>query len=242
MTMDENQDEEPRQTGDEDWHREWTRQLSDYLDGELTADEQHAMDRHLEACATCATTLDELRRVVDTARSLPTTAPGEHVWQQIASQIGVVRVETTPTAVRPMRRFAFTLPQLAAASVLLTLLGGWGALRLIRPAGAAAPVVARTVDAANVLATEISVSDPQYDAAVSDLEQALQRGRERLDPVTVDTVESDLRIIDEALEEAHRALMADPGNGYLSGHVIETRQRKLELLRRAAALTTESQL
>jgi len=221
-------------------HAEWEAQLSDYLDEELSPTEQQALERHLEECPSCAATLDDLRRVVETARSLPPVEPGEQLWQGIEARIAAI---DSAARARTMRRFAFTLPQLAAASVLLALLSGWAAVRLTAPAGVGSPVVTGPTGAApDDGAIAVAVNDPQYEAAVSDLEQALQQGRERLDPATVETVENDLRIIDEALDEARRALEADPGNGYLSGHVIETRQRKLDLLRRAAALTTDSRL
>ena len=84
------------------------------------------------------------------------------------------------------------------------------------------------------------MADAQYDAAVADLEEALNRGRGRLDPSTIATVEHNLQIIDQAIEQARDALVADPANTYLSGHLVEARRRKLDLLRRAAALTTES--
>ena len=32
-------------------HEEWTDQLSDYLDGELSADERAAVEAHLRGCA-----------------------------------------------------------------------------------------------------------------------------------------------------------------------------------------------
>jgi hypothetical protein len=85
----------------------------------------------------------------------------------------------------------------------------------------------------------VSLEDPQYDAAVDELQQALERGRSKLDPTTIAAVEQDLKIIDAAVADARRALEADPSNGYLSGYFVETRQRKLTLLRQAAALTQD---
>jgi len=34
--------------------------------------------------------------------------------------------------------------------------------------------------------------------------------------------------------------VSDPANSYLNSHLVETRRRKLDLLRRATALTTET--
>ena len=38
-------------------HDEWTDKLSEFLDGELPADEQRAVDAHLRGCADCAAVL-----------------------------------------------------------------------------------------------------------------------------------------------------------------------------------------
>jgi hypothetical protein len=85
----------------------------------------------------------------------------------------------------------------------------------------------------------VGLADAQYDAAVADLEKALKAGRGRLDPSTVAVVEHNLQIIDQAINQAREALIGDPANSYLSSHLVEARRRKLDLLRRAAALTTD---
>ncbi|MGH7629297.1 MAG: anti-sigma factor family protein, partial [Gemmatimonadales bacterium] len=54
----------------------WTHRLSEYLDGDLTAAERAALERHLAACPACSTTLAELTRVVMRARALPAPPPG----------------------------------------------------------------------------------------------------------------------------------------------------------------------
>jgi len=86
----------------------------------------------------------------------------------------------------------------------------------------------------------VSLADAQYDAAVADLERALAKGRDRLDKATIAIVEENLSIIDQAISQARVALAADPANSYLSSHLVETRRKKLDLLRRAAALTAET--
>ena len=85
----------------------------------------------------------------------------------------------------------------------------------------------------------VALADAQYDAAVADLEKALKAGRGRLDPSTVAVVEHNLQIIDQAISQAREALVGDPANTYLSSHLVEARRRKLDLLRRATALTTD---
>src|SRR6185295_6727497 len=86
----------------------------------------------------------------------------------------------------------------------------------------------------------VGMADPQYDAAVADLENAVRKGRGRLDTSTIAIVEHNLQIIDQAIDQARQALASDPANSYLSSHLFEARRRKLDLLRRAAAMSSES--
>ena len=50
-------------------------------------------------------------------------------------------------------------------------------------------------------------------------------------------VEEKMALIDTAIDEARQALAADPSNAYLNRYLAGTMRRKLDLLRRTAALT-----
>jgi anti-sigma factor RsiW len=226
-------------------HEEWTDKLSDYLDDELPEVERDRVKRHVATCAECARILDELSQVVATASALPIHGPADDLWNGIAAQIAA----RTPAAAADGRRRVFTWAQLAAASVLLALFSGWFAMRLIQPEPQSGiPRSAESRDGAaaggqagpEVMAAA-GFDDAQYVAAVNDLREALQQGRGRLDAQTIATVEEDVRIIDEALDESRRALAQDPADGYLSGHLVKTAQRKLDVLRQAAALSADEQ-
>ncbi len=49
-------------------------------------------------------------------------------------------------------------------------------------------------------------------------------------------IEANLTAIDKAIAESRAALAQDPADVYLNNHLADARQRKLALLRRAAAL------
>jgi anti-sigma factor RsiW len=164
------------------------------------------------------------------------------------------------------RHFAFTLPQLAAAAALVAAVSGGIVWRVAQPvaqpfgaaSGAADPANAAAEpaptsdsvaqpfaaasddpDGTGVRVETVGLADAQYDAAVVDLENALKAGRGKLDPSTIAVVEHNLQIIDQAISQAREALIGDPANTYLSSHLVEARRRKLDLLRRATALTTD---
>ncbi|MGH7674355.1 MAG: anti-sigma factor family protein [Gemmatimonadales bacterium] len=205
----------------------WTDRLSDYLDGYLEAAERAALEAHLPTCAACRTTLAELRRVVARARTLEEAPPETDLWPGIAARIGRGR------AVR-RRLVSFNVPQLLAASVALVLVGGAAAVALLRQPPAVTPAApsAFAPDEALTVAGWRS-----YASAVAQLEAALAQNRSRLDTATVRVVEQSLATIDRAIADAQRALAADPANAYLNHHLAQTMRRKVELLRRANALT-----
>jgi len=236
-------------------HPHWTDRLSDYLDDDLTAGERAAADAHLRDCAACRATLDELRAVTARAQALADRAPVNDLWPGIAAAIGpeitpiAPRRQSVPTA----RRFSFSMPQLAAAAVLLMAVSG-GAVWTLRNAGSASPTTlaagsghAPSAPAAGpggstVRPTEFTTVRPtaeqSYDAAVADLEQVLKEGRGRLDDRTLKIVEKNLATIDSAVTQARRAVEQDPANAYLNSYLAHTMRRKIDLLRQVVALTS----
>lgn len=203
--------------------------LSDYLDGTLPPAEQHLVEGHLAGCEVCRQEVQEFRRVVARARALEDRAPASDLWPGVAAAIGAVPAGR--------RRVSLSLPQLLAAGIALAVLSG-GSVALLLREGASPSVAATAVAPDTPVLTAVTRSDGRgYDAAVRELQAALAAGRSRLDSTTVRVVEEKLSLIDRAIAEAERAVAADPANNYLNGHLAETRLRKLDLLRRAAALT-----
>jgi hypothetical protein len=195
--------------------------------------------------------LADLKRVAGRARSLEDRAPDRDPWPAIAARIGAASTASPATRLdrwRTARRWSFSLPQLAAAAIALMTLSG-GAAWLLHPApsglaagGTAAgsiPVVAPAdVPVLPASTRGGRTAGQSYAGAVADLERVLDQGRGRLDSTTVRVLERNLATIDSALAQARRAVAADSGNVYLNSHLAETMQRKLDLLRQAAALVS----
>lgn len=224
----------------------WIDRLSAYVDDELTPAERAACEAHLETCAECRAVAAELESLVRAAARFPVHPPPDNLWDGIATRVtglpqeGVVApAEET----RDGRRISFSLPQLAlAASLLAAVSAGvsWVAANRNRvepsaPREAAVRAVSESFAPA-ADARPVGFADAQYDAAVSDLERVLLERRDSLDPRTVRVLERNLAVIDEAIRQARAALDADPANPFLNSHLVDARQRKLDLLRRAALL------
>jgi anti-sigma factor RsiW len=64
--------------------------LSEYLDGELPADEAHLVQVHAAGCVDCANTLTELRKVVGQLHASadePLLVPPPDVWRRVLPQL-----------------------------------------------------------------------------------------------------------------------------------------------------------
>ena len=234
--------------------------LSEYLDDDLAPVDRAAVDQHLASCEFCRATLDDLRAVQAQARAWADVpaAPAADLWPGIAARLSGPR-EAAPAGVpasaappRPTatvvpwyrRRVSFGVMELALAASLVAAVGAALVVTSRRPvtrerAAAPAPIVAQaeSLEPEAAVVVPVDFADQQYEAAVTDLERMLREHRERLDPRTVVVLERNLRVIDDAIAEAREALAADPANALLNAHLAGARQRKLDLLRRAALIT-----
>ncbi|HEX6053099.1 MAG TPA: zf-HC2 domain-containing protein [Gemmatimonadaceae bacterium] len=217
---------------------QWTERLSEYIDGDLGAEDRRALEAHLASCAECRATHHELVRVLARARSGAYRPPPQDLWP------GVKRaVEASGRPRRPVV-VSFTLGRLAAAAGLVAVIAGglaWSIAASRDESTVAAlegiPRAAPPEPAPGALGpTALAVAS--YREAANDLERALEAGRRTLRPETMRVIEENLRAMDVAIAQADSALRQDPGSEYLNQYLVATMQRKLKLLRHAVAITT----
>jgi hypothetical protein len=214
--------------------------LSAYLDGELDGDALAVAQTHLAACADCRRALDDLQRITRRARSLDDRPPERDLWAGIAARLsGEAGARVIPLA--PRRRFAFSLPQLAAAGIAVALLSAGSAVLVTHTGRSPQATLAAGSTAAEPTAGFASAKGIQsYDAAIRDLEATLAARRPKLDTATVRAVEQSLAIVDRAIRQAEAALAQDPNSMYLNSHLERALGSKLEVLRRVTTMATAS--
>ena len=183
---------------------------------------------------------DALLAAVTGLRDRP---PAADLWPGIEARLAD-KPSASVVSFTPKRLVSFTLPQLAMAATLLIAVSAGVSWLALGPRPVSVPVepaIRAVVEPDGAVQPDIqraSFADAQYDAAVADLERILRDESQRLDPQTVMVIERNLRAIDEAIRESRAALDADPANTYLNSHLADARRRKLELLRRAAGLSS----
>jgi anti-sigma-K factor RskA len=234
-----------------------TEKLSQYIDGELTAVERGRVERHLSSCSECGQLVEGLRAVVGAAQAIQDAPPASDLWPQIASRLEPRDRAPRVVALDPRRgprRFSFSIPQLAAASLAVALLSAGAVWMAIRDGGpartstvaveepitgfAGAPSSKEPITALTVAGGSAPEGFAEYEAAVADLERLLDQAA--IDPELRRAIDENLTIIDEAIRQTRNALEADPNDVYLNTHLASTMQRKIDVLQDAARLARAS--
>jgi anti-sigma factor RsiW len=223
--------------------------LSSYVDDDVSALERMRVESHVAQCEQCRADLEGLRRVVRRAATLDDRPPQRDLWAGIAERIGEADTSNVvPFAAEPRaagvrrRRFAFTVPQLAAAAAVLVALSSGGAALFFHN-NAGAPATDGSANRAPGIPVNASAEvqiTASYDAPIRELQLSLAQRRGQLDTSTVRVIEQSLTVIDAAIRQARAALAKDPNDPYLNGHLQRAFDRKLDLLRQAATLPVVS--
>jgi hypothetical protein len=214
----------------------WVDRLSEFADGELAEGERSELERHLDECAGCAAIVEELRAVVARAREMRVDVePASDLWPGIVSRHRMQGRTATGGWARFAGRLRARAPQFAAAAaVLITCVAGLVWSLRGRP-DANIPIVATTPAPERPGTRDV---DRAYETEVADLRRVV-RARLTLDPHVVEVLENNLAALDVAIADYRKASSEQPGDPQLSSRLTEARQRKLEMLRRVAALTAE---
>lgn len=227
--------------------------LSEYVDGTLAPAEKARVEAWLAGDPAARRAAAELAEVKRRAAALPLRPVPESVWLGVRAGIRSGGTGAQPRhAASARRRISFSLPQLAAAAVVLLAVGVGGGWMLLRPAPGGTQPIAAASNPTGEPATSGSgptlitagvatpKADRSYDRAINDLQRVVTAQERQLSPATVKVIQANLARIDSALTQAQQALLNDPGNPYLNDHVAEMRQRKLKLLRQTADLLRAS--
>jgi len=139
--------------------------VSDYIDGALSAGDRALMEMHQSHCAGCSALLAEVRAIVADAAQLPQLSPTRDLWTGIADQLDtpVVSIGTTDApAVRQHRTVSFRMFVAAAVLIVAASSGATYWLTRVNPVGQAAAPVASvpTTPFAQDAATPDTVTQP----------------------------------------------------------------------------------
>ncbi len=99
---------------------------------------------------------------------------------------------------------------------------------------------ALTVSATSAPQVTPSPEEVVYNKEINTLQRIVRRQKAELDTSTVAVIEKNLRSVDAAIAQIRAALKKDPGNSLLDGQASRALEMKVELLRRAAMLRSNT--
>lgn len=208
-------------------------QLNDYLDGVLGAVEASALEAHLRQCAECSAELDSLRAVVARVQALPRAVrPERELLPDIRGTIERDRIIELPAT---RRRVLWSLrAPLAAAALLLIVL----TTVFTREVASKKQRLAGPGGNAVLVSSELRSLEEKYVSAIAELQTLLSEQSSGLSPQTQRLLQENLRAIDQAIRESRAAVQQDPGNEMVNGMLRAAYEKKLDVLRRAAEVTS----
>jgi hypothetical protein len=224
-------------------------QLSDFAEGvPVDADAREALERHLADCPACRGEVEWIRSLRDQALRLrgQEVPPPEGLWTKVEAGIRAREGVLDLDRARERRGGGWGRYALQAAAVLfLVALSSFAALAILRsgsePSGAGPSVAGQEGPGAELrFASAVEEMESAYGPAIRELELALERDRGNLAPETVEVLEENLRIIDQAIRDALAALEADPGSSAATGLVGGMYETKLQVLQQAVRLAREA--
>jgi hypothetical protein len=241
--------------------------LNDFADGTLGPAAQSDVARHLESCGDCRTVVDDLREIKRTIGSLVARQPPVRVWSRIERAIRLEHAQIEP-GVRgnqpsvdegpPSLKAKGLVPRnvlarlkgsraarlgLAAAAVLA--LATAATLRLAPfgqggPEGPATNVQSAGGSAeAQLVESELRQASEHYEKAIKGLEQIANTEQGALDPRTAATLQQNLAVIDQAINESRAALNTQPNSEPAQQSLIDNFKTKIGLLQDTVALINE---
>jgi len=213
---------------------DFDRLLPDLLEGTLGARDRDTAESHAEACDRCGGLLADLTRIRDEAADLPALNPSRDLWDGIASRIDQPAFQF-PTHARmsgwtPRRMFA-------AAAVLVAVTAGttWTIARQNYPSGVYGdPQIAAGF--AETPGGQVRRVSDAYEGEIAELRAILAERPPAVDDATLQVIDANLRMIDDAIARARSALAASPESSFFVQQLADAYDMKLTTLRRIAAL------
>jgi anti-sigma factor RsiW len=218
--------------------------LGDYVDDSLDAGQRAAVSEHLVGCRACQALVADFSEVRRAAAALGTIEPPERTWAQIERRLE--RTLRTPSvdnqqsasqgraeAGHAVRRW----PWLAAAAALV--LATAGGVWLVRPPLGGETAAATDTTTAQAVEAELAQAAQHYEKAISGLEQIANAEKGALDPRTAATLQENMGVVDQAIDESRAALNAEPASDPARRSLLDSFKAKIELLQNTIALIND---
>jgi hypothetical protein len=225
---------------------EFSDRLSDYLEHDLDEGARARMELHARHCAGCGSLLADMRALAVSAAKLAPLTPSRDLWAGIAERIETPVVALNPSgetvaqrAARPRWRGAWmALAAAGLVAVTATVTYEFTSRSASRTQGS---IASRPMpDSPSPFVSNRATIEQTYDSEITRLRDIVKQRSSQLEPATVDVLEKNLKVIDDAIAQCKDALRSDPNSRFLIESLNDALESKVLLLRKAASLPTKA--
>lgn len=213
--------------------------LSEYVDNSLDAGQRAIVTEHLGGCPVCRALVADFSELRRASAALGTMEPPARTWARIEHSLRGSSVDGRPTAQGPVEvgHDLRGLPWLAAAAALVLVTAG--SVWLVRtPLGRETAPAIETATAQAVEA-ELAQAEQHYEKAITGLEQIANAEKGTLDPKTAATLQENMGVVNQAIDESRAALNAQPASDPARRSLLDSFKAKIELLQNTIALIND---
>lgn len=214
------------------------RSISDYLSGELPAQEVLELEEHLQSCPGCQALHADFQRITSACRALPNFEAREELWYLLRQKLPVAAVQAREVQPRSFpeedpistirqklafyRHVAYAAVALAIVSISL-----WVGQFVFQPGADPEPATAP----AELAALEVRRAELHYQNAIDSLTQVLETAKADWSAEVRVVVEQNLRTIDRSIAECRAALRRDPRNLEAETYLLAAYRKKVDFLK-----------
>ena len=208
-----------------------------YVDGELDAIGERAVERHLEACAACRALVADLRTVRAAAFTLDRREPPADLLVRIQARIAAEPRPPGRLLAWPNTRTAWGTWLAAAAALLITTMIGLAPL--LRPGPSSRTPAETPAALVDSVQADLEAAEQHYDRAILGLEQIAKSDSAELDPQVAAVLQKNLQVVDQAIDESRAALKTQPASATAQEGLFEAMRTKVALLQQTVELINE---
>jgi tetratricopeptide (TPR) repeat protein len=194
--------------------------ISELLDGELGEKEQNKLQAHLRTCPECSEVYKELVLIKTSVARAESLEPSETVWEgiktRLQSEVIASQQERQPAEVmekpgsKLFRWFQVPRPAFRYAVATFVFLAFMAGAFYLGRYHQTATQTDKLASAQNATIQKIQEAEFHYQKATEALSQALQSAKGDLPPQMVEVLETNLKLLDRAIELCQQAVNQQP--------------------------------
>jgi len=202
--------------------------ISEYIDGELSVDRASSLEEHLKACPGCQSLLEDFRQIKERAGRLLKSEPSGQTWFRIRARLK--ETAQTPLPGRRARFLLFPARLRYATSAALLLFVVIGGILIGLRIGDRRGTGYEGMNGQEYALAKIREAEEHYKLAIKALWEAVQAQKDNIDPQVAETFRMNLELIDASLADCKRAVKLDPGDMESRYYLLAVYKKKAELL------------